>query len=178
MTLKKGLKSLKEYVKSEEEFCNRTARDTMEQVKINEKRINAYVLKEIIQDFEQKGIELPVTVFADVAGGGYEMIREAKQNEPYFIAQNIELQRRPTVLTASVSEQADNYAFIVGSLTGIAEGIILNYILKLTDKVAKRIRIGKKTIPINTDVEEIRKIIREELERANKEQSDDLEEDV
>jgi hypothetical protein len=178
MTLKKGLKALKEYVKSEEEFCNRTARDTIEQIKINEKRINAYILKNIVRDFEQQGIELPVTVFADVAGGGYEMIREAKENEPYFIAENIELQRRPTVLTASVSEQADNYAFIVGTLTGIAEGIILNYILKLIDTVAKRIRIGKKIIPINTDVEEIRKIIREELERSKKEQSDNSEEDV
>lgn len=175
MTFKKGLRSLKDYIQSEEEFCNKTARDTIEQVKINEKRINAFILKEILRDFEQKGIELSVTVFADVAGGGYEMMKDAKRGEPYFIAEKIELQQRPTVLTASVSEQADNYAFIVGTLTGIAEGIILNYILKLTDTAAKRIRIGKKTIPIKTDSEEIRKIIREELERIKKEQSDNKE---
>lgn len=101
------------------------------------------------------------------------MMKDAKPSQPFIIADGVELQRRPGALTASISEQSDNYAFIVSVLVGLAEGIILDYVLKLRDTIAKRIRIGNKTIPIKTDVEEIRKIIREELERAKREQLDE-----
>lgn len=164
---------MREYITSLEEDCKREARDTLDQVSINEKRTTSFILKEILRDFEMRGYELPLTVFADVAGGGSVLMNGAKLGQPYFVAEGIELQRRPGILTASVSEQADNYAFIVGMLVGVAEGIILNYVLKLRDTIAKRVRIGNKTIPINIDVDEIRKIIREELERAKKEQMDE-----
>ena len=173
MTYKKGIKSLKEYISSLEEVYDKEARDTLEQVSINEKRIVSFILKEILRDFETKGYELPVTVYADVAGGGSVLMEGTKPDQPYFISEGVELQRRPGMLTASMTEQADQYAFIVGTLVGIAEGVILDHVLKLRDTIAKRIRIGNKTVPINTDVKEIRKIIREELERAKKEQSDE-----
>lgn len=173
MTYKKGIESLKEYIASLEKDLDKQGRDTFEQVSINERRTTHYILQEILRDFEMKGFELPVTVYADVAGGGYAMMKDAKPSQPFIISEGVELQRRPGVLTASISEQSDNYAFIVSVLVGLAEGIILDYVLKLRDTIAKRIRIGNKTIPIKTDVEEIRKIIREELERAKKEQLDE-----
>jgi len=67
VTYKKGIKSLKEYIVSLEEGCDKEARDTLEQVSINEKRTTCFILKDILRDFEMQGFELPITVYADVA---------------------------------------------------------------------------------------------------------------
>ena len=85
---------MKEYIESLEKACEREVRDTLDQVSINEKRMTGFILKEILRDFEMQGYELPLTVFADVAGGGSVLMEGAKSGEPYFVAEGIELQRR------------------------------------------------------------------------------------
>ena len=175
MTFKKGIKSLENYIKNEKEFCENPELNHGDQARINEKRLNFLILEDILRDFKINGLELPVSVIADKAGIGRTLMEGAKPGEPFFIESGIELQGRRSLRTASVSaEQVDNFAFIVPFLSGVAAGYIANLLVKLHSTIAKRIRIGNVTIPVDTSLDDIRKVIREELERINKEENSDM----
>lgn len=168
LTYKKGLKSLKGYIESEKNFCEDPRLNHGDQFRINQKRDNIRVLEDILRDFEMEGLELKVAFYGPTAPDLPHITKEKFQEK------GIELQYRGMMLTASLeSAQSEFAAFVVNISISIASGIIGSFLYdKLKRYKNTKMKIGKHELKLPFTLEDIRKIIREELERVKKEKEE------
>lgn len=174
MTYKRGLAQLKSFIQSQEEICRSRKEQgevsNMEQAVINDKNWTIMILKDILQELENDDLKLGVTFAGPKASDLPHLTREP------FKADGITLESKGMILSASLeSAQIESVVFWVNNSITIASGAvtIADFIYnKIKNYKNTKTRIGNSKISSSITSDELRKIIREELERIKKEDSD------
>lgn len=142
----------------------------MEQAVINDKNWTIMILKDILQELESDDLKLSVTFAGPKASDLPHLTHEP------FKADGVILESKGMMLSASLeSSQIESVVFWVNNTVSIAGGTvtIADFIYnKIKNYKNTKTRIGKNEISSSITSDELRKIIREELERIKKEDSE------
>jgi len=167
MTYKKGIRSLKEYIESEKEWAENPEINHGDQAVINQKNFNVRILEDILRDFKSQELELKVSFAAPLATDLPHLAQKPFQEE------GISLEYRGGILQASVEAiQSEFVAFLIITSISILSGsiTIAGFIhKKLQNSKNAKGRIGSKEFDSTITIEDLRKIIAEELEKVKKE---------
>jgi len=167
MTHKKGIRSLKEYIESEKDWATNPNSNHGDYAVINRKNDNIRNLEEILRDFESQKLELKVSFNASLATDLPHLAQEPFQEE------GVSLEYRGGILQASVEAiQSEFVVFLVIASISILSGsiTIADFIhKKLQNSKNAKGRIGSKEFDSTITLEDLRKIIAEELEKVKKE---------
>lgn len=171
MTFKTGLRKLRSYIESEEELCTKRTEkgidSNMEQAVINEKNWNIRILKDILQELETTELKLNVAFFGPNATDLPHITSEQ------FNKDGVRLEGKGGILTASVeSIQTEYVVFWISNVISVSSGAITIADLiynKIKNYKNTKTRVGKSEFSSSVTLDDLRKIIREELERIKKE---------
>jgi len=167
MTYKKGIKSLKDFIKSEKDWAENPEINHGDHAVINQKNFNVLILEDILRDFESQELELKVSFKVPLATDLPHLALEQFQEE------GIRLEGRGGILLASAeSMQSEFVSFLVLTSISILSGsiTIADFIYKkLQNSKNAKARIANREFDLNSKLEEIQKMVFEELEKVKEE---------
>jgi len=158
---------LKGYIEYEKDWATNPNLHHGDHAVINRKNENIRNLEDVLRDFESKEMELKVAFSAPLASDLPHLTQEQFQEE------GIRIQGRGGILTASAESFQSEFAsfLLLTSINVVSASITIANLLhkKLQNLKNTKCRIGDKEFDSTTTLEEIRKMVSEELEQIKKE---------
>ncbi|CUR52806.1 Putative phage protein [Nitrosotalea devaniterrae] len=169
MTHKSGIKKLREYIQGETKSCEINDTDDNFRMAVkNQQRVNVMILEDILRELESNSLKLDIAFSAPKANELPHLAGES------FEEKGITIQGNGGIYQASVeSMQSEFVIFWVSNIISIAAGSIsiAEFIhRKLQNYKNAKIRVGTQRLSPPYSIEDIKKIVKEELERLKEEE--------